>query len=77
MEMIKCVQCKNPMPKLRLQKYNYKFCVNCSEITSYNAVTTLNGTNDDTWNDIQIIKDDQLDHYNNNNTDLDSLDLEE
>jgi len=63
MEMIKCIKCKNDMPKLRLEKFGYKKCVNCSDVSSYRAINTTNGTGDHTWNDIQIVTQEQYDQY--------------
>ena len=47
------------MPELRLSKFGYKVCVNCSTTGAYKAVSTVNGTGDHTWNDIQIVTADQ------------------
>ena len=30
MKMIKCIKCGADMPELRLSKFGYKVCVNCS-----------------------------------------------
>ena len=64
LEMIRCIVCKNDMPKLRLEKYGYKNCVNCSTTETYKAVITTNGEGDHTWNDIQILTDKQYKEYN-------------
>ena len=61
MKMIKCTKCKENMPELRLTKYGYKVCVNCSTTGTYKAISTINGSGDHTWNDIQIITSDQAD----------------
>ncbi len=63
MKMIKCIKCGADMPELRLTKFGYKVCVNCSTVGSYKAVSTINGTGDHTWNDIQIMTPDQYDGY--------------
>ena len=55
MKMIKCIKCGADMPELRLTKFGYKVCVNCSTTSAYKAVSTINGTGDHTWNDIQIV----------------------
>tara|TARA_R100000734_G_C3307742_1_gene98319 strand:+ start:151 stop:414 length:264 start_codon:yes stop_codon:yes gene_type:complete len=65
LKMIPCIACKEPMPELRLTKFGYKVCVNCSTVGSYRAVTTINGSGDHTWNDIQIMTSDQYDDYEN------------
>lgn len=46
------------MPELRKIKFGYNFCINCSNVGTYKAVSTINGEGDHTWNDIQIVKDD-------------------
>jgi hypothetical protein len=58
-KMIKCTSCGADMPELRLTKFGYKVCVNCSTIGAYKAVSTVNGTGDHTWNDIQIMTPEQ------------------
>jgi hypothetical protein len=58
-EMIPCIICKEDMPKLRLEQYGYKNCVNCSTVEAYRAVTITNGSGDNTWNDIQIMTSEQ------------------
>ena len=63
LKMIPCTACGEPMPELRLTKFGYKVCVNCSTVGSYKAVSTINGTGDHTWNDIQIMTPDQYDGY--------------
>ena len=55
MKMIECIKCKENMPELRLSKFGYRVCVNCSTTGAYKAVSTVNGTGDHTWNDIQIM----------------------
>ena len=62
-KMISCIDCKEPMPELRLIKFGYKVCVNCSTTGAYRAVTTVNGSGDHTWNDIQIMTQDQYESY--------------
>jgi hypothetical protein len=63
MEMIPCIVCKKDMPKLRLEKYGYKNCVNCSTTGTYKALVTTGGEGDHTWNDIQILTDEQYRQY--------------
>lgn len=63
LEMIPCIKCKQDMPKLRLEKYGYKSCVNCSTTGAYRAVTTINGEGDHTWNDIQLMTPEQYAQY--------------
>lgn len=64
--MISCIACREPMPKLRLSKYGYKVCINCSTTGAYRAVSTINGEGDHTWNDIQIMTPEQYDSYEKN-----------
>ena len=70
MKMIKCVKCREKMPELRLTKYGYSVCVNCSTTGTYKAVSTINGTGDHTWNDIQIMTSDQADRLSKQDTKL-------
>ncbi len=63
MKMIPCTACGAPMPELRLTKFGYKVCVNCSTIGAYKAVSTINGEGDHTWNDIQIMTPDQVEVF--------------
>tara|TARA_R110000803_G_scaffold59729_13_gene118609 strand:+ start:585 stop:836 length:252 start_codon:yes stop_codon:yes gene_type:complete len=64
LKMISCIACKEPMPELRLSKYGYKSCVECSTVGAYKAVTTQHGEGDHTWNDIQIMTPEQMESYN-------------
>ena len=61
--MISCLACTEDMPELRFTKFGYKSCVNCSDVKAYRAVTTVNGTGDNTWNDIQIMTQEQYNSY--------------
>mgnify|MGYP001403707698 FL=1 len=63
-KMIKCIKCGEKMPELRLTKFGYRVCVNCSTTGAYKAVSTVNGTGDHTWNDIQIMTADQSKQLN-------------
>jgi len=63
--MIKCIKCGADMPELRLTKFGYKVCVNCSTTSAYKAVSTVNGTGDHTWNDIQIVTAEQAEQLDN------------
>ena len=65
MKMIKCIKCRTDMPELRLTKFGYKVCVNCSTTSAYRAVSTVNGTGDHTWNDIQIVTAEQAEQLDN------------
>ncbi len=61
--MISCTACGEPMPELRLTKFGYKVCVNCSTVGAYKAVSTINGKGDHTWNDIHIMTPDQVEVF--------------
>ncbi len=63
--MIPCIACGEDMPELRLTKFGYKVCVNCSTTGAYKAVSTTNGSGDHTWNDIQIMTPEQYKTYEN------------
>ena len=65
MKMIKCIKCGENMPELRLTKFGYEVCVNCSTTGAYRAVSTVNGVGDHTWNDIQIVTAEQSEQLNN------------
>lgn len=69
MKMIPCIVCKEPMPELRLTKFGYKNCVNCSTVGAYKAISTVNGTGDHTWNDIQIMTPEQMEEYSKSQKD--------
>ena len=66
LKMISCIACKEPMPELRLTKYGYKSCVECSTVGAYKAVSTQHGKGDHTWNDIQIMTPEQYNSYEKN-----------
>tara|TARA_R110000772_G_scaffold179729_4_gene291070 strand:- start:2293 stop:2499 length:207 start_codon:yes stop_codon:yes gene_type:complete len=51
------------MPELRLIKFGYKNCVNCSTVGAYKAVSQTHGEGDHTWNDIRIMTPEQLENY--------------
>jgi hypothetical protein len=52
MDKIKCIKCSGDMPLLRLTKYDYKHCVNCSTIQRVGGVPI---TNHKTGNSIQVV----------------------
>jgi hypothetical protein len=64
LKMIKCIKCGEDMPELRLTKFGYEVCVNCSTMGAYKAVSTVNGVGDHTWNDIQIVTAEQSKQLN-------------
>lgn len=73
-KMIKCTSCEGDMPELRLTKFGYRVCVNCSTIGAYKAVSTVNGEGDHTWNDIQIMTPKQAKEINKINSKTAKLD---
>jgi hypothetical protein len=52
LEMTECVKCGGQMPLLRLVKYGYRSCVNCSTIQKVGGVAIANHK---TGNEIQIM----------------------
>jgi hypothetical protein len=52
MEIIQCTKCGGYMPLLRLSKYGYKSCVNCSTTSKLGCAPI---TNHKTGNTIQIV----------------------
>lgn len=57
-EQVPCKRCKKPMPKLRLTKYGYNFCVECSSEKPKVALDVVHGEGDHTWNDIVVVDSD-------------------
>ena len=60
MEMINCVRCGAAMPKLRLTKFGYDFCVNCSTEKPKKAINITGGSGDHTYNTIKVVTSEQL-----------------
>ena len=56
LKMIKCTKCGADMPELRLTQYGYDFCVNCSTVGAKKGVPVVRGTGDHTWNEIEIVE---------------------
>ena len=52
MDMIQCVRCGGNMPSLRLSKYGYNYCVNCSTTSKMGCIPI---TNHKTGNAVQIV----------------------
>jgi predicted nucleic acid-binding Zn ribbon protein len=46
---IDCIVCNQPMPELRLTKFGYKHCVNCSTTKPKQAVNAQFGEGDHTF----------------------------
>jgi hypothetical protein len=49
---VDCYSCNKPMPELRLTKFGYKHCVNCSTVERVGGIPI---TNHKTGNTIQIV----------------------
>ena len=60
-EKTNCTKCGNSMPLLRLTKYGYKHCVNCSSVEKVGGVPI---TNHKTGNTIQIVSMDVANRLN-------------
>jgi len=54
---IDCIVCNQPMPELRLIKFGYKNCVNCSTTKPKQAVNAQFGEGDHTFNEIVFVED--------------------
>ena len=63
MEMIDCVRCGAAMPKLRLTKFGYDFCINCSTERPKKAINITGGSGDHTYNTIEVVTSEQYDVY--------------
>lgn len=60
---IPCIKCGDEMPELRLTKYGYKVCVNCSTVGTKRGVPVLKGSGDHTWTETVIMEEDQYEQY--------------
>lgn len=58
LEMIPCTRCGNDMPKLRLEKYGYDFCVNCSDVKPKVGRIRVIGEGDYTVTELDILDQD-------------------
>ena len=64
MAIRKCICCNITIPEGRIKILPHtRTCVNCSTTSAYRAINTTNGTGDHTWNDIQIVTQEQYDQY--------------
>jgi hypothetical protein len=52
LEMIPCTKCSRQMPELRLIKYGYRHCINCSSVERVGGVPI---SNHKTGNTIQVV----------------------
>ena len=58
LEMIPCTRCGNDMPKLRLEKYGYDFCVNCSDVKPKVGRIRVVGEGDYTATELDVLDQD-------------------
>ena len=61
MKMIECTKCSSSMPELRLIKFGYDYCVECSTEKPKKAISITGGSGDHTYNTIQVLTSDQYD----------------
>ena len=61
LKMIQCTKCGGKMPELRLIKYGYRHCVNCSTTERVGGVAIANHK---TGNEIQILPMDVANNIN-------------
>ena len=57
-EKIKCSRCTGDMPKLRLEKYGYDFCVTCSDVKPKVGRIRVVGEGDYTATELDILDQD-------------------
>ena len=62
-KMIKCPKCRDNMPELRLTKFGYNCCVNCSTEKQKKALSVTGGSGDHTYNTIQVLTAEQFESY--------------
>lgn len=58
LEMIPCTRCGNDMPKLRLEKYGYDFCINCSDVKPKVGRIRVIGEGDYTVTELDVLDQD-------------------
>ena len=58
LEMIPCTRCGNDMPKLRLEKYGYDFCVSCSDVKPKVGRIRVVGEGDYTVTELDVLDQD-------------------
>jgi hypothetical protein len=68
-KMISCRTCGEDMPELRLTKYNYTFCVKCSESgigdEAKKGISVLMGEGDHTWVETVIVNEEKYKQITN------------
>ena len=63
MKMIPCNKCNKDMPELRLTKYGYNVCVNCSTVGTKCGIPVMKGSGDHTYIETVIMEEDQYEQY--------------
>tara|TARA_B100000963_G_scaffold312516_1_gene289966 strand:- start:1569 stop:1916 length:348 start_codon:yes stop_codon:yes gene_type:complete len=63
LEMIECPKCGDDFPKLRMEKYGYNFCINCSTETAKRGIPVMRGTGDHTWVDLEVMTQEQFERF--------------
>ena len=58
LEMIPCTRCGNGVPKLRLDKFGYNFCVDCSDVKPKVGRVRVVGEGDYTATELDILDQD-------------------
>lgn len=58
LEKIKCSRCQEDMPKLRLEKFGYDFCVNCSDVKPKVGRIRVIGEGDYTVTEMDVLDQD-------------------
>ena len=58
LEMIPCKRCGNDMPKLRLDKFGYDFCVHCSDVKPKVGRIRVVGEGDYTATELDVLDQD-------------------
>lgn len=58
LEKIKCSRCQEDMPKLRLEKYGYDFCINCSDVKPKVGRIRVIGEGDYTVTELDVLDQD-------------------
>ena len=62
-KMIPCVRCKEKMPELRLTKFGYDFCVNCSTVGAKRGIPVTRGSGDHTYTETIVMEEDQYQNF--------------
>ena len=62
-KMISCIRCKEDMPELRLTKFGYDFCVNCSTVGAKRGIPVTRGSGDHTYTETIIMEEDQYQEF--------------